>query len=132
MNEAGDEIGVTEVQTRKPVGDMTAPELRQALEKLQLPKSGLKTNATDGNGVAGRVLNHLPCVNHKNRELQLAASFNQKNYCAKILRDLGAGWTEALARAASKRGRPHAAGMLWLWLRATSQHCLCTAAHCPW
>ena len=42
MNEAGDEIGVREVQTRKPVGDMTVPELRQALENLQLPKSGLK------------------------------------------------------------------------------------------
>jgi hypothetical protein len=55
-----------------------------------------------------RVLGHLPCINHKNRELQLAASFKTK-YCAAVVRDLsGAGWTEVLARADSKRGRPQA------------------------
>ena len=41
------------------------------------------------------------------KQMQLAASFKTK-YCATVVRDLGARWTEALARADSKRGRLHA------------------------
>jgi hypothetical protein len=41
-------------------------------------------------------------------KIDATSSFFQNKILETAVRDLGAGWTEALARADSKRGRPHA------------------------